>query len=66
MANDKTKRGRAGDRIRINMQEPYEVTYWSKQFACSPEELEGAVKTVGVYAEDVRTFIAARKTISDD
>ena len=43
------------------MQEPYELVYWSKQFECTPEELEDAVKTVGVMAEDVRTFIAAQK-----
>ena len=44
------------------MREPYEVTYWCRRFACSPEELEDAVKTVGVNAENVRTFIAARKS----
>ena len=44
------------------MQEPYELAYWCNRFACSPEELEDAVKAVGVNAEDVRTFIAAGKT----
>ena len=60
MADDRMKRGHA-DRVRINMQEPYEVSYWCKQFGCTAPELEEAVQTVGVNAEIVRAFIAAQK-----
>ena len=64
MADNPTKRGRRADRVRINLGEPYEVTYWCKEFGCTAPELEEAVKTVGIMAEDVRTFIGARKTIA--
>ena len=61
MADNPTKRGRRADRIRINLGEPYEVTYWCKQFGCAAPELEEAVQTVGVNAEVVRAFVAAQK-----
>lgn len=35
------------DRSRINLQEPWEVAYWAKEFGVSKEELERAVKAVG-------------------
>jgi hypothetical protein len=61
MADNPTKRERRADRIRINLGEPYEVTYWCKQFGCTAPELEEAVQNVGINAEVVRTFIAARR-----
>ena len=50
MADNPTKRGRRADRVRINLGEAYEVTYWCKQFGCTAPELEEAVQTVGVNA----------------
>ena len=38
MADDKSKRGQA-DRRRINVEEDYEVRYWTKELGVSAEEL---------------------------
>jgi hypothetical protein len=46
MADDKTKRG-GSDRSRINLQERYEVEYWTKKFGVTKERLEQAVQRVG-------------------
>ena len=45
---------------RINMAEPYEVTYWSKVFAVSEEDLILAVSEVGEDIERVRRALAKR------
>ena len=44
MADDKRNPGRP-DRDRINMEEAYEVQYWSERFGVSQEELAAAVAT---------------------
>ena len=46
MADDKTKVGRT-DRDRINVNEPYELRYWSKKFGVTPVRLKLAVARVG-------------------
>ena len=53
MADDTSKRG-AADRSRINVHEPHEVRYWTKELGVSEEELKNAVAQVGVMAEAVR------------
>lgn len=52
MSDDTTKRGPA-DRTRINVNEDYELQYWSEKFGVSRERLRAAVEKVGVMAEDV-------------
>jgi hypothetical protein len=52
MADDKNKTG-GQDRLRINVNEDYELRDWSKKFGVSPEQLKAAVKKVGVMAADV-------------
>lgn len=52
MSDDLTKKGKA-DRIRINIQEDYELRDWAQKFGVSPEELKRAVAKVGVMADDV-------------
>ena len=52
MADDRTLRG-AADRSRINMQEDYEVRYWTQKWNVSREQLAAAVREVGVMAADV-------------
>jgi hypothetical protein len=52
MADDKNIRGPA-DRARINVNEDYEVRYWTGKFGCTAEQLRAAVKAVGVMAADV-------------
>jgi hypothetical protein len=50
---DDTTKTRPQDAQRINVHEDYEVAYWSKKFATTPEKLKAAVKKVGVMADDV-------------
>lgn len=57
MSDDLKNRGMQ-DRIRININEPYEVEYWMKTLGVSKEQLEAAVRNVGVMVVDVRTELA--------
>ena len=52
MADDKTNRG-SQDRARVNVNEDYEVQYWTGKFGCTREQLKAAVEKVGVMAKDV-------------
>jgi len=52
MADDTNKRGPA-DRTRINVNEKWELDYWTKKFGVTPEELRSAVAKVGVMVADV-------------
>jgi hypothetical protein len=52
MSDDKTNRG-PQDRLRININERYEVQYWTEKFGVSEEQLRNAVNRVGVMAADV-------------
>ncbi len=56
MADDKTKTG-AADRTRINVNEDYELHYWTKALAVSADELRAAVKAVGPTAAAVREHL---------
>jgi hypothetical protein len=50
---DRTKKGSA-DRLRINVNEPWELRYWAKELNTTEEHLKAAVKAVGVQVKDVR------------
>jgi hypothetical protein len=52
MADDRSIRG-AADRTRINLQEDYEVRYWTQKWNVSREQLAAAVREAGVMAADV-------------
>jgi hypothetical protein len=52
MADDKKKQGPA-DATRVNVSEPYEVTYWSEKWNVSPAALKAAVSKVGPMADKV-------------
>lgn len=52
MSDDKTNRG-PRDADRVNVNEDYEVRYWTKRWGVSEQELRTAVKRVGVMAKDV-------------
>ena len=39
--------------VRINVQEDYELRYWSERFDVPKDEIEAAVKKVGNRVEDV-------------
>jgi hypothetical protein len=53
MADDKSNRGPA-DRARINVNEDYEVAYWTKELGISTTQLKVLVAKHGVMAADVR------------
>ena len=52
MPDDKNKRG-PQDAKRVNVNEGYELDYWSKKFGVTAERLKAAVKTVGAMAAEV-------------
>jgi hypothetical protein len=56
MADDKSKVAKA-DRDRINLNEDYEVRYWSDTLGITELELEAVVEKVGPMVEDVRRFL---------
>ena len=61
MSDDKTKRGPA-DANRINVNEDYEVQYWTKEFGVSEGALREAVKRVGVMKKDVSEELRRKRT----
>jgi hypothetical protein len=56
MSDDTSKRGPA-DRQRVNVDEDYEVRYWTDKWAVSEERLRQAVAAVGVMASDVEAWL---------
>jgi hypothetical protein len=62
MSDDKTKTG-SPDRDRINVNEDYEVQYWTKKFGVSAAQLKAAVSAVGPTAKAVEAHLkgATRK-----
>lgn len=46
MADDKSKKDYR-DRTKINTHESYEVSYWTKKWSISPQQLRGAVRATG-------------------
>ena len=58
MTDNLTKRDQP-DRSKINMNEDYEVHYWTKHLSISKEELQKIVDKVGNSAAAVRKELAA-------
>ncbi|WP_102944330.1 DUF3606 domain-containing protein [Stenotrophomonas sp. VV52] len=56
MTDDKSKTG-GPDRERINVNEDYELQYWTNAFGVSADELREAVKAVGPTAAAVRQHL---------
>lgn len=56
MADDRTNRGQP-DRSRINLNEDYEVRYWTQELGVSEAQLRAAVKEVGSWAGAVRAHL---------
>ena len=52
MADNRTITGQA-DRLRINLNEDYEVRYWTEKWNISREQLAAAVREAGVMVKDV-------------
>lgn len=53
MADNTEERG-PQDRSRINVNEEWELRYWTKALGVSEEQLRSAVKTAGTSADAVR------------
>jgi hypothetical protein len=58
MSDDKSIRGEP-DRSRINLNEEYEVKYWTEKFNVTKEQLAVAINKVGNSADDVRRILTA-------
>lgn len=54
--DDKQKNGSA-DRARININEGYELDYWSNKFGVSKDKLKAVVQTVGTSARAVEGYL---------
>ncbi|WP_454718882.1 DUF3606 domain-containing protein [Caulobacter segnis] len=49
----------AQDRSRINVNEPYDVAYWTEALGVSEELLREAVASAGVNADRVRKYFGS-------
>jgi len=54
--DDKTKTGSPDSKF-INVNEDYEVAYWTKEFGISKEKLEAAVKAAGTSVSAVKEYL---------
>ncbi len=61
MGDDLTDRG-AQDRSRINLEEDWEINYWTNELECTESELREAVSEVGNSADSVRRYLANQET----
>lgn len=60
MSDDTKNRGPA-DRSRINVNERWEVEYWTKALGCTEAQLRAAVNAVGVMTDKVRAHLATKR-----
>jgi hypothetical protein len=56
MSDDKKNRGPT-DRTRINVNEPHEIAYWTRELGVSEKTLRDAVAKVGVMVSAVRAHL---------
>jgi hypothetical protein len=54
---DDTRNRSHQDQLRINVDEPHEVRYWTQRLGCTEDELRKAVARAGTVAKDVRTAL---------
>jgi AraC-like DNA-binding protein len=47
----------AQDYWRVNLAEPWEITFWTREFGCSEAQLKEAVQAVGQSAGAVRRHL---------
>lgn len=57
MADDLSYRG-PRDRARINVNEDWEVKWWTKELKCTEAQLRAAVRAVGVMVVDVKKYVS--------
>ncbi|MDB5226937.1 MAG: hypothetical protein JWN78_1130 [Bacteroidota bacterium] len=56
MSDDKNKKD-FHDRTRINVNEKYELQYWSEKFNVSPQQLKAAVEKAGESVSEVEKVL---------
>jgi len=56
MSDDLNKR-RPQDATKINVNESWELDYWSKELGVTKERLKEAVRAVGTSVEDVKHYL---------
>lgn len=56
MSDDLSKK-RPQDATKVNVNESWELEYWSKKFGVTKEQLKSAVKAVGVSAAAVQKYL---------
>ena len=56
MPDDTLNRSRQ-DQLRIDVNQPHEIRYWTQRLGCSEQELRAAVARAGVMADDVRVAL---------
>lgn len=56
MSDDLKKTGKQDD-SRININESYEVSYWTKTLGVSADKLKEAVRAVGPMVKDVSKYL---------
>jgi len=61
MGDDLKDRG-AQDRSRINLEEDWEINYWTNELDCTESELREAVSKVGNSADSVRRYLGTPQT----
>lgn len=59
MADDLKSRGPA-DRLRVNVNEHWELVYWSHKLGCTEAQLCEAVKAVGVMVDEIEAYLKRR------
>jgi hypothetical protein len=59
MSDDPKKRGKH-DRIRINVRQIFERTYWTKALGITQARLREAVAAVGPMVKDVKRYLIER------
>jgi hypothetical protein len=62
VADDLTNAG-GEDRLRINVNEPYELRDWAKTLSVSETALRAAVEAVGDRVSAVKTYLKARYSV---
>jgi len=57
--DDKTKTGKTDD-SRINVNESYELQYWSEKLNVNKDQLKEAVNAVGTTVEAVKKYLKSK------
>lgn len=60
---DDTQTRSGQDRERINVNQDYEVRYWTKELGVSAERLKQAVDAVGDRADKVREYLTSDRSL---